>query len=85
MGRSRRLGPMGDPTCAGWRRLAAAVLLRALEDARDGNGHSAEARAFLQSAQAGDLVLALDLEPADLERVIGGLPEPIQPALPGMF
>lgn len=85
MGRSRRLGPMGDPTCAGWRRLAAAVLLQAVEDARNGNGHSAEARAFLQGAEAGDLVLALDLDPAGLERVIGGCPEPIQPALPGIF
>lgn len=76
---------MSDPALAGWRRLGAAILVRAFEDARAGDGDSAEARAFLQTAEAADLVLALDLEPAGLERVIGGLPELRQPALPGIW
>ena len=61
------------------------MLLQAVEDARAGNGHSAEARAFLQSTEAADLVLALDLEPADVARLLRTLPELRQPALPGLL
>jgi hypothetical protein len=52
-----------------WRRLAAAILLRAVKDARgrpwserDGPGDPSEARRWLRSIEARDLATALDVE-----------------------
>jgi hypothetical protein len=73
-----------DAALVGWRRLSAAVLLRAYFDAKDGNGHSAEARAFLESEGAGGLLAELGIDPARLGAVVEGLPEPAQPMLPGL-
>jgi hypothetical protein len=65
-----------DSTRDGWRRLACAILLRAVRDAADGNGHSWEARQWLGGPAARELVSLLDLDPAGLDRVLAGVPRP---------
>jgi len=75
---------MDDPPLRGWRRLACAVLLQAVKDVREGNGHSGEAWQFLLTPEAAGLVTALDLDPARLGPVMASLPEPVQPVLPGL-
>lgn len=76
---------MNDPQLDGWRRLACAVLVQAAKDIRQGNGHSLEAWAFLSSDGAADLVDLLELDAAGLGRVLAGLPDLAQPALPGIW
>jgi hypothetical protein len=66
-------------------RLAAAVLIRAIRDARDGNGHAAGARAWLRSSYAQDLVTAFDVDPDLLVAYVEGLDPASQPGLPGIF
>ena len=51
------------------RRLVAAVLWRAVRDARDGNGHQAGAVAFLRSPQGRALLVEFDLLGDPLARV----------------
>lgn len=74
---------MSDPTAHQWRRLAAAVLRRAVLDARSDNGTAAEARRWLP----GDpfclyLLDAVDLDRQTVAAWVSELPELAQPALP---
>jgi hypothetical protein len=64
---------------APWRALGCAILLQSIKDARADNAYSAEARDFLESDSAADLLLRLGFDPAGLARVVRELPE-----LPGM-
>ena len=80
-----------DPNLGGWRRLGCAVLVRAWRDTHSTNGDkaareaglpkgttlAADARQFLESDGARGLVLALDLGPEGLDRVLAhGLWDP---------
>ena len=65
-----------------WHRLGCAILTRALRDASDGNGHSAEAYGFLNSPGAHYLVELLEFDPTWLKTAAERLPPPIQPELP---
>ncbi len=67
---------MTDPDLAGWRRLGCAILLLAYKDAREGNGHSQDARQFLAGDGARRLVAWLDLDAAGLAVALGDLPAP---------
>ena len=60
--------------CASWQALGCAILLRAWRDAAHGNGHSSEARQFLNGDGARWLVGLLDLD--------GGLVDEIRAELP---
>lgn len=65
-----------------YRRLAAAILARALLDARSGNGHSAEARAWLErDPLAGDLLAGLGYDREKVCRWVQRLEPLEQPAL----
>jgi len=71
----------GDtPSTLAFRRLAAAVLLRAARDARDGNGHAADARSWLADDGA-DLADQLGLPPERVTAWVDGLPILVQPVL----
>lgn len=64
------------------RRLAAAIILRAIRDARSGNGHAAEARRWLASDPlAADLLDALDIRRERVTAWVEGLGPVLQPAL----
>jgi hypothetical protein len=66
------------------RRLVAAILKRAVKDARDGNGHSAEARRWLRSERAGVFLDALGIRSDQVAGFLAGL-EPVQQTqLPGL-
>jgi hypothetical protein len=72
-----------DTQALAYRRLAAAILVRAALDARGGNGHAAQARRWLVSSPwAGDLLawVAPDLA-INVAAWVGDLPEVAQPAL----
>ena len=56
-------------------------MLRAIKDAKDGNGHQAEARNWLAGNGAHYLAETLDLDPEGLEQVLIDLPCPTQPLL----
>ncbi len=66
------------------RRLAAAILKRAVKDARDGNGHSAEARRWLQSERAGVMMDALGIHSDRAAAFIDELEPVNQGLLPGI-
>jgi len=69
-----------DPETWGHRRLAAAIVARAAQDARSGNGHSAGARLWLSSSDW--CAFLLDSLGQDRDRVtawVDGL-EPIRQA-----
>lgn len=69
---------LGNPA---YRRLAAAILRRACLDARSGNGHGAEARAWLErDPWAAELAEALGLDPRKVGRWVQGLGPLEQPA-----
>jgi hypothetical protein len=64
-----------------WRRLAAAVLLRAAQDAQgDDPTQVAPARAWLQG-QGAELARALDLEPSRVRGWLAELSPELQPLL----
>jgi hypothetical protein len=58
----------------GWRALGCAILLRAWRDAAHGNGHSSEARAFLESDGAAWLIALLDLDSQIMDNIRAELP-----------
>ena len=60
----------------GWRRLGCKILVQAYRDAAEGNGHSTDARRWLASGGAVDLVQLLELDRAGLESALAGLPAP---------
>ncbi len=63
-------------------RIALAVLIRAIRDARAGNGHAAPARAWLRSPDAQALVGAFDVDPELLTAYVDSLEPESQPWLP---
>jgi len=66
-----------DPVVAAYKRLACAILARAVRDAKSGNGHSTEARRWLAGDPwAGDLFDYLDIPPERVARWAVGL-EPL--------
>jgi hypothetical protein len=67
------------------RRLAAAILARAVRDVRDGNGHSVEARRWLRSDYARNLFDALGIHPGVANEWIETQAAPAQIGLPGIF
>ena len=72
-----------DPETLAARRLAAAVVLRAVRDARDGNGYSAEARHWL-AGDGCDLASQLDIAPERVTAWVDALPMLVQETLPGL-
>ena len=67
-----------DAQALAYRRLACAILRRAVFDARSGNGHASEARHWLRfHPWAGDLLDALDLDRERVTAWVGDL-EPLQ-------
>jgi hypothetical protein len=66
-------------------KIALAMLIRAIRDARAGNGHAAPARAWLRSPDALGLALTLGLDPEVLAAYVADLPEARQPLIPGLF
>ncbi len=65
-----------------YRRLACAIVARAALDARNGNGHSAEARAWLErNPLAGFLLDGLGYDWQRVRRWVGKLEPLEQPAL----
>ena len=75
-----------DPVLVGWRRLGCKILVQAYRDAAEGNGHSADAHRWLNSAGAGVLVQLLELDRGGLEGALSRLPAPAaeQLELPGL-
>lgn len=71
--------------CYSERRLAAAILKQAIRDASSGNGHSIEARRWLESDYARNLFDALGIHFEIAKKWMETLAPPPQPALPGMF
>jgi hypothetical protein len=70
-------------TEANWRRLAAAIVKRAVLDARSGNGAAAEARRWLASdPRAGCLLDAMDISQERVTAWVSELPPVAQSALP---
>lgn len=65
-----------DPTWPAWRALACEILLLAFRDVRRGNGHSADARSFLDSDGARWLVTSLDIDEGALRSALAALPAP---------
>jgi hypothetical protein len=85
MGAKRKRRKRGRPTAVydPHRRLAAAIVLRAVRDARSSNGYAAEARRWLLSDPlAADLLDYLDLGQSKLTAWVEGLEPLRQPALP---
>ena len=78
------LSSTDDPAVSGWRRLACAVMLKAIDDARDGDPL---VRAWLAGEGARWLAVALDLDPNSPGRFAVGLPRPMveQLTLPGCW
>ena len=72
-----------DPSLVAYRRLACAILARAVRDAKSGNGHSAEARHWL-AGEGADLAEQLDIAPSRVAAWVDGLYTLAQPALPGL-
>jgi len=72
-----------DLTLLAYRRLACAILARAVRDAQGGNGHSAEARRWL-AGEGAILAERLDIPPERITRWAGGLEPLAQPVLPGL-
>jgi hypothetical protein len=66
------------------RRLAAAIVARAVRDARDGNGQAAEARRWLRSEYARNLLDGLDIHPDRASRWLSNLDPAMQRMLPGL-
>ena len=67
---------MTDPTRYHWRRLACAIIARAVRDAKSANAALAfEARLWLAS-EAGDILDALGIPPSRVARWVAGL-EPL--------
>lgn len=58
----------------GWRALGCAILLRAWRDAAHGNGHSSDARLFLDSDGARWLVALMDLDGQLVDDIKATLP-----------
>lgn len=67
----------------GWRRLACAILIQAVKDAREGNGHSQDARRFLAGPGARRLAVLLDLDAGGLAHALANLPDLQQPGYGG--
>ena len=71
-----------DAQVLAYRRLAAAILRRAVLDAQSSNGRAAAARRWLLSEPwAGDLLDSLGLDKRRVLVWVGELPEVAQPAL----
>ena len=67
----------------GYRRLAAAIIARAVKDAQSGNGHSAEARSWLlASPLAAYLLDVVEVDPGVVRQWVRELDPLHQPALP---
>jgi hypothetical protein len=71
----------GDP----WRRLAAAVILRAVHDAEAGNGEAAEARAWLRSGECAAMLDALDIDVGRAGAWVRSQGPVMQMELPGIW
>jgi hypothetical protein len=66
-----------------WRRLAAAIIARAVKDARSGNGYAAEARSWLLSSPlAAYLLDVVEVDRGRVYRWVCELEPLYQPALP---
>jgi hypothetical protein len=64
---------------SGWKRLAAAVLARAVRDARRSNRHSAEARAWLaRDPLAGDLLNYVGFDQEQARQWVTSLEQPMR-------
>jgi hypothetical protein len=66
-------------------KIALAMLIRAIRDARAGNGHAAPARAWLRSPDALGLALTFGLDPEILGGYVEALPPAKQPMIPDLF